>query len=145
LRWNCGWVSIDRRRFDRRTDVVTACGPSAFHSSSGIRGRGAAEPPCLGQAGNGLKQAGNGRSDRGDSGGADEAGRRPIAPAPRHRVEQAIATIGQIDLPRALQCSGPVGQDQSQLIERFLPVQRQFRQVGGEAGEARGSTSSISS
>ncbi len=90
------------------------------------------------EAGDDPKQPGDGGRRAGDSGGGDEARRRRLAPAFGDGGEQAVAAVGEVD-PAALgEQPGPLVEYYTQSIERFLPVEREVGQVGGEAAQAGG-------
>jgi hypothetical protein len=89
------------------------------------------------EAGDDPQQPGDGGRGAGDSGGGDEARRRRAPPALRDRGEQAVAAIGEVD-PAALgEQLRPLVEDDAQPIERFLPVEREIGQLGGETAQSR--------
>jgi hypothetical protein len=130
-----------RVRFDR----------AAAHARDGIRlVRAERVPLALGhlqiergdddtalfEAGDHLKQIGNGRGSRRDSGRDDEAARRPLAPALRHGAEQAVAPLSQIDAAALGEQRRPGFEDHEEPIERCLPMQLQVGQFGRERAQA---------
>ena len=133
-------MGLDRAAGGGRSSRSGSCGPSASHSSAGhgeIERR--AGPPCP------RSSRATTPSRRATAGAAvvmpaaqTKPGRRRSPPAPRDRVEQPVAPVGEVD-PAALgEHRRPVGEDQPQLVERLLPVDRQIGQIGGEAAQARG-------
>ena len=89
----------------------------------------------VGQDGHDPKQPRHCRRGGGDAGGADEARRRPFAPARRDRAQQAVAAVGEVDRALGGKQGRPVGEDELELVERFLPMD-------GESGRSRANVAS---